>query len=229
MQYEEINEKTIKISLTFQDLVDHDVKLSDFFTNQSMVENLFYELVEELGLEERFSSGLLTFQIQPFPKGVNIIVTEENIDIDPNNLPDDPEEFEQLMTDFFGRVEDLKQNGGAMTDTGTTENKEVKAEAENKPQPDFVFYSLEFDNMTQLLTAVKNVKIEAEESELYRYEDKFYLIILDNQKSKGKTAVSTMRARMLEYGHETASSRETLQEYGEILITSRALEVLSKI
>ncbi|XHB95101.1 adaptor protein MecA [Lactococcus garvieae] len=30
MQYEEINEKTIKISLTFQDLVDHDVKLSDF-------------------------------------------------------------------------------------------------------------------------------------------------------------------------------------------------------
>ncbi|HAP15587.1 MAG TPA: adaptor protein MecA, partial [Lactococcus sp.] len=35
MQYEEINEKTIKISLTFQDLVDHDVKLSDFFTNQS--------------------------------------------------------------------------------------------------------------------------------------------------------------------------------------------------
>ena len=67
MQYEEINEKTIKISLTFQDLVDHDVKLSDFFTNQSMVENLFYELVEELGLEERFSSGLLTFQIQPFP------------------------------------------------------------------------------------------------------------------------------------------------------------------
>lgn len=227
MQYEEINEKTIKISLTFQDLVDHDVKLSDFFTNQSMVENLFYELVEELGLEERFSSGLLTFQIQPFPKGVNIIVTEENIDIDPNNLPDDPEEFEQLMTDFFGRVEDLKQNGGTMADTSTTETKETKVE--NKPDPDFVFYSLEFENMSQLLTAVKNVKIDAEESELYSYEDKFYLIILDNQKSKGKTAVSSMRARMLEYGQETVNSRETLQEYGEILINTRALEVLSKI
>ena len=213
MQYEEINEKTIKISLTFQDLVDHDVKLSDFFTNQSMVENLFYELVEELGLEERFSSGLLTFQIQPFPKGVNIIVTEENIDIDPNNLPDDPEEFEQLMTDFFGRVEDLKQNGGTMADTSTTETKETKVE--NKPD--------------QLLTAVKNVKIDAEESELYSYQDKFYLIILDNQKSKGKTAVSSMRARMLEYGQETVNSRETLQEYGEILINTRALEVLSKI
>ncbi|XHB96211.1 adaptor protein MecA [Lactococcus garvieae] len=180
-----------------------------------------------MGLEERFSSGLLTFQIQPFPKGVNIIVTEENIDIDPNNLPDDPEEFEQLMTDFFGRVEDLKQNGGTMADTSTTETKETKVE--NKPDPDFVFYSLEFENMSQLLTAVKNVKIDAEESELYSYQDKFYLIILDNQKSKGKTAVSSMRARMLEYGQETVNSRETLQEYGEILINTRALEVLSKI
>lgn len=227
MQYEEINEKTIKISLTFQDLVDHDVKLSDFFTNQSMVENLFYELVEELGLEERFSSGLLTFQIQPFPKGVNIIVTEENIDIDPTTLPDDPEEFEQLMTDFFGRVEDLKQNGGASPDKNTTENKETKVKS--KPDSDFVFYSVEFDNMTQLLAAVKNVKIEAEESELYGYKDKFYLIILDNQRAKGKTEVSAMRARMLEYGQETAKSRETLQEYGELLITTRALEVLSKI
>lgn len=38
-----------------------------------------------------------------------------------------------------------------------------------------------------------------------------------------------MRARMLEYGQETINSRETLQEYGEILINTRALEVLSKI
>ena len=131
------------------------------------------------------------------------------------------------MTDFFGRVEDLKQNGGAMADTSTTETKETQVE--NKPDPDFVFYSLEFENMSQLLMAVKNVKIDAEESELYSYQDKFYLIILDNQKSKGKTAVSSMRARMLEYGQETPNSRETLQEYGEILINTRALEVLSKI
>ena len=88
---------------------------------------------------------------------MNIIVTEENIDIDPNNLPDDPEEFEQLMTDFFGRVEDLKQNGGTMADTSTTETKETKVE--NKPDPDFVFYSLEFENMSQLLTAVKMLKL----------------------------------------------------------------------
>ncbi|WP_285047165.1 diacylglycerol kinase family protein, partial [Lactococcus petauri] len=45
-----------------------------------------------------------------------------------NALPDDPEEFEQLMTDFFGRVEDLKQNGGTMADTSTTETKETQVE-----------------------------------------------------------------------------------------------------
>ncbi len=54
MKYEDINENTIKITLSFDDLTDYDIKLSDFFGNQEVIEQFFYELVDELGLENRF-------------------------------------------------------------------------------------------------------------------------------------------------------------------------------
>ncbi|WP_332371012.1 adaptor protein MecA [Lactococcus cremoris] len=54
MKYEDINENTIKITLSFDDLTDYDIKLSDFFGNQEVIEQFFYELVDELGLEKSF-------------------------------------------------------------------------------------------------------------------------------------------------------------------------------
>src|SRR5574337_913477 len=84
MEYKQINDKTIKISLTFEDLKDHDVKMSDFLVNQGMVEKLFYELVSELEIEDKFSNtGMMTFQVRPHPKGVDLLVTEET-DMDNN-------------------------------------------------------------------------------------------------------------------------------------------------
>ena len=57
MEYKQINDKTIKISLTFEDLKAHDIKMSDFLVNQGMVEKLFYELVSELEIEDKFASA----------------------------------------------------------------------------------------------------------------------------------------------------------------------------
>ncbi|MCL2677302.1 MAG: adaptor protein MecA, partial [Streptococcaceae bacterium] len=113
MKYEEVNESTIKINLSFQDLQDHDVKLSDFFGNQSLIEQLFYDLVEELDLGERFTqTGMLTFQVQPHPKGVYLVVREENMDFNPEDFPDDPEEIENMMGTLFEKIGNMaKQNG----------------------------------------------------------------------------------------------------------------------
>lgn len=37
-----------------------------------------------------------------------------------------------------------------------------------------------------VLTGIKNVKFADEESEFYRYDGNFYLVVLDNQKQKVK-------------------------------------------
>ena len=205
MKYEDINENTIKITLSFDDLTDYDIKLSDFFGNQEVIEQFFYELVDELGLENRFGNvGMLTFQIQPFPQGVHMIVHEEAMLGEGGEIPDDPEEFEELMTGFYNKLNEI---GADMArERGITDFK-----------PGLV------------LTGIKNVKFADEESEFYRYDGNFYLVVLDNQKEKGKMHVESTRSRMMEYGEATKMSREFLQEYGECLIATRALDVLRKI
>ncbi|MFK5242034.1 adaptor protein MecA, partial [Lactococcus lactis] len=102
-----------------------------------------------------------------------------------------------------------------------------KDEAEQ--EPDFIYYSIRYEDIMSVLTGIKNVKFADEESEFYRYDGNFYLVVLDNQKEKGKMHVESTRSRMMEYGEATKMSREFLQEYGECLIATRALDVLRKI
>lgn len=233
MKYEDINENTIKITLSFDDLTDYDIKLSDFFGNQEVIEQFFYELVDELGLENRFGNvGMLTFQIQPFPQGVHMIVHEEAMLGEGGEIPDDPEEFEELMTGFYNKLNEI---GADMArERGITDFKPglglpgaKKDEAEQ--EPDFIYYSIRYEDIMSVLTGIKNVKFADEESEFYRYDGNFYLVVLDNQKEKGKMHVESTRSRMMEYGEATKMSREFLQEYGECLIATRALDVLRKI
>jgi len=228
MKYEEVNESTIKINLSFQDLQDHDVKLSDFFGNQSLIEQLFYDLVEELDLGERFTqTGMLTFQVQPHPKGVYLVVREENMDFNPEDFPDDPEEIENMMGTLFEKIGNMAKQNGMSNPNDSLFGRPESEETENKQdQADFIYYSVAFDSISKLLLAAKNVKINEEQSELYSYEGNFYLVILDNQRDKGKTTVATNRARLMEYGTETSNSRELLFEHGKPLLKMNALKLL---
>jgi adapter protein MecA 1/2 len=231
MEFEDINDTTIKITLSFDDLTEHDIKLSDFFGNQEVIEQFFYELVDELGLENRFGNvGMLTFQIQPFPKGVHMIVHEEALLGDNGEIPDDPEEFEKLMTGFY---EKLNEVGAEMGRERGLENFKpglaLPGKEKVEQEPDFIYYTVRYDDVPAVLRGVKNVKFADEESEFYRYDGAFFLVILDNQKAKGKMHVESTRARMLEYGESAKLSREYLQEYGDILIEQKALDVLRKI
>lgn len=234
MKFENINDNTIKISLTFEDLSDHDVKLSDFFQNQQVIEQLFYDLVEELGLENRFNqTGLLTFQVQPHPKGVNLIVSEEVLGEDgTGEIPDDPEEFEELMKGFYNK---LNENGSDMAaERGIKDFKpglgaENATGNEDKKERDFIFYAIEFAQPMALFSAVKNVVFEEELSELFQFDDKFYLVVLDSIKAKGQLQIDAMRSRLLEYGQLSPYERDYLQEYGKCLIETNAMAILRKI
>ena len=234
MKFENINENTIKISLTFEDLSEHDVKLSDFFQNQEVIEQLFYELVDELGLENRFNqTGMLTFQVQPNPKGVHLIVSEELLGDDNGEIPDDPEEFEEMMNGFCNKLNEIGANMAAergvkdfqpgLNMDGYTKGKKRSKEA------DFVFYTLHFTNPMDVLEAVKNVRFSEDLSELYQYDNDFYLVVLDSIKKRGSMQVESMRARLLEFSNLSTYGREFLQEYGKCLIAEHALAKLRKI
>ncbi|MDR1605968.1 MAG: adaptor protein MecA [Streptococcaceae bacterium] len=220
MEYKQINDKTIKISLTFEDLKAHDVKMSDFLVNQGMVEKLFYELVGELELEERFANtGMMTFQVRPHPKGVDLLVTEElNLD----NMPfDHADGLQEMMDEAMGHMENM----GAMMDAMSAKpNFDVMDD-----QADYVYFILKFRKLSEAIKLSQMVINDVEESELFQFQDQFYLTILDSQKRKGVKAVSLLRARMLEYGEASDFSREALLEHAKTIFRESALENLQQI
>ena len=234
MKFENINENTIKISLTFEDLSEHDVKLSDFFQNQQVIEQLFYELVDELGLENRFNqTGVLTFQVQPHPKGVHLIVSEELLGDGDGEIPDDTEEFEEMMNGFYNKLNEIGSNMAAergIKDFNPGLNISGYSNLKEKPKEvDFIFYAIRFADPMSVLEAVKNVVFSEETSELFECDGAFYLVVLDSIKKHGHLQVDSMRARLMEFGAHSEYSREYLQEYGHCLISDHAMEKLRKI
>ncbi|MDN6071231.1 MAG: adaptor protein MecA [Lactococcus plantarum] len=221
MEYKQINDKTMKISLTFEDLKNHDIKMSDFLVNQGMVEKLFYELVSELEIEDKFSNtGMMTFQVRPHPKGVDLLVTEET-DIENMQFPDGAEGLQEMMDEAMGQMGDL---ANMLDNSDKAPNFDVMDD-----HADFVYFILRVKTMSEAIKLSKAVLDDVEESELFEFQDHLYLTILDNQKRKGVKAVSLLRARMLEYGETSDVSRETLLEHAKTIFREEALENLQSI
>jgi adapter protein MecA 1/2 len=83
--------------------------------------------------------------------------------------------------------------------------------------------------MSELIKLSKAVSDNVEDSELFQFQNHFYLSVLDNQKRKGKKDVALLRARMLEYGEPSDFSRESLLEHGVMVFKAKALEILQQI
>lgn len=221
MEYKQINDKTIKISLTFEDLKAHDVKMSDFLVNQGMVEKLFYELVSELDIEDKFANtGMMTFQVRPHPQGVDLLVTEE-FNLDNMQFPESAEGLQEMMDEAMGQMGDLASAMDAMVGKPSFDVMDDHA--------DFVYFILKFNRISEAVKLSKAVIDDVEESELFQFQNHFYLTILDNQKRKGPKEVSLLRARMLEYGEPSDFSRESLLEHAETIFREDALESLQQI
>lgn len=221
MEYKQLNDKTIKISLTFDDLKAHDIKMSDFLVNQGMVEKLFYELVSELEIEDKFAnSGMMTFQVRPHPQGVDLLVTEE-LNMDHLQFPEGTEGLQDMMDEAMEQMGDMASFLDSMA---SKPNFDVMDD-----QADFVYFILKFNNISDIVKMSQSVLDDVEESELFQFQDRFYLTILDNQKRKGMKAVGLLRARMLEYGEPSDFSREALLEHAQTIFPEEALEKLQAV
>lgn len=221
MEYKQINDKTIKISLTFDDLKAHDIKMSDFLVNQGMVEKLFYELISELEIEDKFANtGMMTFQVRPHPQGVDLLVTEE-LNMDNMQFPEGTEGLQEMMDEAMDHMGDM---ANFLDNMAPKPNFDVMDD-----HVDYVYYILKFDQISDIVTMSQAILDDVEESELFQFQDHFYLTILDNQKRKGSKEVGLLRARMLEYGQPSDFSRESLLEHAKLIFREEALEKLQQI
>ncbi|MBF0843407.1 adaptor protein MecA, partial [Streptococcus danieliae] len=112
MKMKQLNDRTIKISISMKDLEERGMELADFLMPQEKTEDFFYTILDELELPQHFlDSGMLSFRVTPKPDRLDVFVTKSDVDkamdfdeIDFEDLPRmedfpdmEPEEFIKAM------------------------------------------------------------------------------------------------------------------------------------
>ena len=243
MEMKQINETTLKIMITMEDLEEHGMELKDFLIPQEKTEEFFYTVMDELDLPDNFkNSGMLSFRVTPRKDRVDVFVTKSDLkeDLDFNDLSDmedysglSPEEFLKALEDNFmdkGDIEahhKLEEHDKTLKEVDETMTEPAKEVAEETIREDYTHYVLAFSDFDQVVTfaqGLKNVSVEG--SEFYNLGDVYYMTILLYLADEPDYYANNMYARFLEYANVADRTRPYLQEHATILMEEDALPVL---
>jgi len=213
MDFERINEDTIRVVMTADDLSDYDVVVIDLLESQEKMERFFYSVLEDVDTDHDFmDNDAVTFQILPNGTGLELFISK-NLE-DPTGMqkavsnamnkrsgdePDD-EVKQELLNRLLG-FDDVESKKDDRKTVITDESVETQIQ-------------VMFDTFEDVLNfAQMQPKLNAHE-QLFRYQDHFYLVMtfdedLDMSVIKDSTAIAR------EYGTVSPVSADVLQEHGD--------------
>ncbi|MHB9782441.1 adaptor protein MecA [Streptococcus sp. 10F2] len=256
MKMKQLNDRTIKISISMKDLEERGMELADFLMPQEKTEDFFYTILDELELPQHFlDSGMLSFRVTPKPDRLDVFVTKSEVDqaidfedFDFDEMPQmedfpdmEPEEFIKAMEEALKEYSQDPQSDKLLSELDTfrkqveTDQEEAvdatesEATTETKAKNHFLYYVLQFSDFDNVLAYVDLIDYEYDGSELYKYKGHYYLTVLVNTSHMpGKYPVYLM-ARIREMAEESQVTRPVLQEHGTILLYGTAIEELQRI
>ncbi len=247
MEFERINEDTIRVVVTNDDLADHGISVVDLLGNQEEIERFFYSILEEADVDHEFiNNDAVTFQVLPSKNGLELFISKNLADKgqmdtmlnamlgqrDANVTNDDvSDELLDQLLDY-----DQPQQGSTSTSTFAKDSqvpKEVTQQnQQNEPTIDvqpkgqekrqLLVKFKDFENVLQLANTLMS---DIGETALIRYQAAYYLVInfdaiLLTEQVQNITAIAR------EYGDVSVLSSDLLREHGQVIFNTGALAAL---
>lgn len=205
MEYEKINEDTIRVLIKHDDLKAHGLSLIDFLRNRQHIERFFHQILEEIDLREDFEqSDAVTFQIVPNLDGLELYISKgEDAQEDLLNT---------LADDYQNQYEEVPEH---------EENSEGQADA---GQSDVGEFAVQFHSFEDVISLSKSLYLEGGDSTLYEWSDHYYLLLQFSSSQTMFTSPTEQYALALEYGSQASHTISVIKEHGRQLIASHALE-----
>ncbi len=236
MKMKQISDSTLKITILLEDLEERGMEIADFLIPQEKTEDFFYSVLDELELPMTFrESGMLSFRVTPKPDKVDIFVTKSDIDknLDFDELADLPN-FEDVanMTpdEILKTLEQTIRERTAGDDKAVRHLEEVEqAEASEERYDPYIYYILEFSDLTEVIAFVDTIDYPVEESELYKMDGHYYLTVLVSIAERSRQYPDYILSRMIEFTKDSKLTRPVLQEHGIALLLQDAIEELRKV
>lgn len=218
MEIEHINEDTIRVRINNTDLEARGYTFLDLLGNQEQIEEFFYSILDEVDLDNEFKeSEAVTFQVMPDPNGLELLISK-NPDIHDDITGN--AELDNLDDLFLGQEEMVDDNDLLEDEDLEDEDNEEKVEWKDKDKKMVAEFNL-FEQMIQLAQTVETINGF---SNLYQYNDKYYL---DFHLIRNDFSLRTFEEKIaiiLEYGGESKLNSDVLAEHAELLIEDDALE-----
>ena len=205
MKIERIGEKKIKVTVSLNDLKERNIDLQSLTYNSTAAQELLWDMMEQAESQYGFDFSNVHIVFEPiadFAEGFIITITQL----------DEEADIESLQKYIKSKLKKPEQK--------------TKRKSQRIVYPLKIIYG--FDALDDICAAAGRIfPIYSGESFLYKLKTKYYLIL------KSITPINYIRLYCLlnEYGERVSHSaffEGYLNEYGQIMIEKRAIDVLNK-
>ncbi len=232
MKIEKVNENQIRCTLTREDLISRELKISELAYGTEKAKNLFRDMMRQANFEFGFEAEDIPLMIEAIPLNAECIVLIVTKVEDPEELDtrfarfapsitdsDSDSDFEDSYVDMEGS--DLFHQPQAVGQAAAEENGNDRARL-------FIIPSLR-----QVMT-VSRIVAEGYSgfSSLFKNEAESNYLLLLTQGPETKEAFDRACNTISEYGlmqHSSAGSGAFLAEHCETLVRDNALQALGKV
>ncbi|KAF0468422.1 adaptor protein MecA [Pediococcus pentosaceus] len=238
MEMERINDDTIRVTISSDDLNERGVTFLDLLDNHKEIESFFYSVLEEVDTDHQFASNdAVTFQVLPNRNGLELYISKNPTDgmeeaiksVSKDNAPSNGE---------MDEVSDFLKRKLAETDSNDKNNDDSSYTSDENPA-DLNGYAngvgstqksvIELEDFESLPSIAELIKTNSGiESVLYRYHDIYYLELTFFTSENSPETIKNDLAIAYEYGNSTIVSSEVLREHGEVVMDGAALELAKR-
>ncbi|WP_088809308.1 MULTISPECIES: adaptor protein MecA [Listeria] len=215
MEIERINEDTIKFYISYLDLEERGFNQEDVWYDREKSEELFWEMMDELKYEEEFSpEGPLWIQVQALKHGLEVFVTKASISgKGEGNLNLSVTQGDELAEERIEKM--LEENFNPV-------------KKDNSNTEDTLEFILEFNDFEDLITMSQATGLEHVTTKLFSYKDNYYLYVEFPEVEINEKNIDNVVSILLEYGLESSLTGYILEEYGNLVLDTPALEQIKK-
>lgn len=241
MEFERINEDTIRVVVSNDDLHDRGVSITDLLGNQEEIEHFFYGLLEEADIDYAFlnkNDGEISFQVLPNRNGMEVYISNqmpdqelmegivksaiENRDPEQNGANDDVSA--DLLKRLIGTDDtDEETDNSLPASTPVMDDDARRTMLEDMPSSAFIKIE-EFEDVLRLANVVGS---GLRDSQLYENQHAYFF---DLQFEDALTLVDRQNilSIALEYGKVSPIAEDVIAEHGHTIFATRAIEQLNQ-
>ncbi len=244
MEMERINDDTIRVLVTNDDLADRSISVIDLLGNQEEIEKFFRSILEEVDVDNDFAENeAVTFQVLPNRNGLELFISKnvennnlmtdmmENIMGDRDNVESKDDVTDTLLEQLLGhdtsddQPKRPRQKAGNRVNDATSVTGGPENVVEKTISPVILKFA-DFEMVIQLVQALRG-KLVFDDSMLIEYHSEYFVeLTLDTTLPKDELINITAIAR--EFGTLTPVAAEVLAEHGRVIFANAAIESVLK-